>query len=120
MTQPENPMPMRPYRLLFSVADRDGNPVRLDEEQWEGHVISRHPEVEPYLEEIQQAINDPEIVTIDDNGAYHYSRFGAVSSRQRQYLIVVVTYSDEITGRRLGSVRTAYFRGRPPAGQRIC
>ena len=110
---------MRRYRLVFSTLDRDGNEIRLEESQWEGHILSRHSEVEPYLEEIQQAIGDPDIVTLDDEGAFHYSRFGVVSSRQRQYLIVVVTYSDEITARRLGSVRSVYFRGRPPAGQRI-
>ena len=119
MTQPENPMPMRPYRLVFSTPDRDGNEVRLIESQWQGHIVRRHTDVEPYLEEIKDVIQDPRIVDIDKDGTYTYSRQGAVNVRERQYLVVVVAYSDEITGRRLGSVRTAFLTGRRPKGQEV-
>ena len=119
MTQPENPMPMRPYRLLFSVADRDGNPVRLDEAQWVGHVLSRHPEMEFRLEEIQSVIRSPEIVRLGDYGEYRLASQGAVAGLPQLYLRVVVNYFDEISGRRLGSVRTAHMSKTPPTGEEV-
>ena len=119
MTQPENPMPMRPYHLVFSALDRDGNEVRLTESQWRWHILIRHSEVEPYLEEIKDVILDPRIVDIAGDGTYTYSRQGAVNVRERQYLVVVVTYSDEVTGRRLGSVRVAFLTNRRPKGQEV-
>ena len=47
LTEPDNPLPMHPYRLVFAVRDRDGNEVRLTESQWHGHILPRHPDVEP-------------------------------------------------------------------------
>ena len=117
MNQPENPLPMRPYRLLFSTLDRDGNEVRLTESQWRGHIIEKRPVMEPYLEEIKAVIEDPQIIVADrSDDEAHFLTLGAVGSRPHQYLKVVVSYSNESTGRRIGSVRTAYFTGRRPNG----
>lgn len=110
---------MRPNRLVFSTLDRDGNEVRLTESQWRGHILTRHSEVEPYLDEIRGVIGSPRLVDVDQHETYTYSRRGAVSVRQRQYLVVVVAYSDEVTGRRLGSVRTAFLTRRRPKGQEV-
>ena len=117
MTRPENPLPMRPYRLVFSVLDRDGNEVRLTEAQWRGHIIEKRPVMEPYLEEIRAAIENPQIIVADrgDDEA-HFLTLGAVAARPHQYLKVVVVYSNEGTGKRIGSVRTAFFTGRHPKG----
>ena len=109
-------MPMRPYRLVFSTLDRDGNEVRLTESQWRGHILSRHSEVEPYLEEIKTVIEDPQIVAEGKSDEVYFLTKGAIARWPQQYLKVVVAYSDEITGRRIGSVRTAFLTGRDPKG----
>ena len=119
MTQPENPMPMRPYRLVFSVPDRDGNEVRLTEGQWRGHILDKRPDMELHLEEIRDVIRNPEIVRLGDEGEHRLARLGAVARMPGLYLRVVVFYSDEITGRRIGSVRTAHLSRRPPEGEDI-
>ena len=116
MTQYSNPMPMRHYRLLFSTLDRDGNEVRLDEAQWEGHITHRHPEMTSYLEEIKTVIEDPQIIATGKSDEVYFLTLGAISRWPSQYLRVVVTYSNEVTGRRIGSVRTAFLTGRGPKG----
>ncbi len=107
---------MRPYRLLFSTTDRDGNEVRLSSQQWYGHIVNKHSDVEPYLEEIKSIIQDPEIIADGRSGEFYLLSLGVVDSHLRQYLKIVVAYSSEVTGRRIGSVRTAYFTGRRPKG----
>ena len=107
---------MRPYRLLFSTLDRDGNEVRLDEAQWEGHITHRHPEMTPYFEEIKTVIEDPQIIATDKSDEVYFLTLGTISRWPSQYLRVVVTYSNEVTGRRIGSVRTAFLTGRGPKG----
>ena len=108
---------MRPYRLVFSTLDRDGNEVRLIESQWEGHILREHSEMEPYFEEIKAVIQGPEIVRTGHRGEFRLARLGAIASRPNRYLRVIIVYSDEITGRRLGNVRTAYLSKSPPRGE---
>jgi hypothetical protein len=110
---------MRPNRLVFSVKDRDGNEVRLTESQWRGHILDKRPDMEPYIEEIQEVIRHPEIVKVAEDQSFTLSRFGVVNARQRLRLVVAVAYPDELTGRRLGSVRTAFFTSRRPKGQEV-
>ena len=119
MNQPESPLPMRPYRLVFSTLDRDGNEVRLTESQWRGHILDKRPNMEPYLEEIQDVIRNPEIVRLGDRDEFRLARLGMVADLPSLYLRVVLIYSDEITGRRLGSVRTAHLSRRPPGGEDV-
>ena len=64
----------------FEVMDKDGNTVRLSRRRWEIHVMEKHGEVEPYLDEIKEVIASPSIITFDSGGAYHLSTLGAVSS----------------------------------------
>ena len=116
MSQSSNPMPMRPNRPVFSTLDRDGNEVRLTESQWLGHILFYHPDMESRLEEIQRVIRNPEIVRLGDRGEIRLASLGAVASRPGRYLRVIVVYSDEITGIRLGSVRTAHLSKLPPKG----
>ena len=104
-------MPTRPYRLVFSTLDRDGNEVRLTESQWQGHIILRHSEVEPYLEEIKAVIEDPQIIAEGRSGEVYFLTQGVIGRWPQQYLRVVVVYSDEVMGRRIGSVRTVFVTG---------
>ena len=110
---------MRPHRLVFSTQDRDGNEVRLTESQWIRHVLHRHPDIGAYLDEIQTVIRDPEIVRLGDRGEIRLARLGVIASRPNRYLRVIIVYSDEITGRKLGSVRTAHLSKLPPGGEDI-
>ena len=119
MTQPENPLPMRPYSMVFSTLDRDGNEVRLTESQWRWHILTRHSEMEPYLEEIQAVIRNPEIARLGDRDEIRLASLGAIASRPNRYLRVIIAYSNEITGRRLGSVRTAHLSKLPPEGEDV-
>lgn len=110
---------MHPYRLVFSTLDKDGNEVRLEESQWRGHILQGHPEVEPYLEEIKEVIRNPQVVRLGNRDDYRLASLGAVGARPDRYLRVALTYSEEISGRRLGSVRTAHLSTRPPVGEEI-
>ncbi len=110
---------MRPYRLLFSTLDWEGNEVRLTESQWYGHILLNHPDMESRLEEIQGVIRAPEIMKRGDRGEFRLARLGAIASRPNRYLRVFIVYSDEITGRRLGSVRTAHLSKLPPRGEDV-
>ena len=109
-------MPMRPYRLVFSTPDRDDNEVRLDESQWYSHILRRHSEIAPYLQEIKTVIEDPQTIAEGKSGEVYFLTMGAIARWPQQYLKVVVAYSDEVTGRRIGSVRTAFLTGRDPKG----
>ena len=117
--EPDNPLPMRPYRLVFAVRDRDGNEVRLTESQWRGHILLAHPEVEPFLEAIRDVVLNPEIVRLGDRDDYRLASLGAIAAMPNRYLRVVITYSQDIAGRRIGSVRTAHFSKRPPGGEDV-
>ena len=75
--------------------------------------------MEPYIEEIKLVIRNPEIITVEDNSVFHLLRMGAVTSRPNLYLKVVIIYSDEITGKRIGNVRTVFNTHRLPRGERI-
>ncbi len=110
---------MTPNRLVFSTLDRDGNEIRLTESQWLGHILPYHPDMERRLEEIQQVIRNPEIARLGDRGEIRLASLGVVASRPGRYLRVIIVYSDEITGRRLGSVRTAHLSKLPPKGEDI-
>ena len=116
MSQPEYPLPTRCNRLVFSVPDRDGNEVRLTTGQWRGHILRKHSEVEPFLEQIKAVIENPQLVAAGRNDEVYLLALGAITSRPQQFLKVVVAYSDEVTGRRIGSVRTAYLTARHPRG----
>ena len=110
---------MRPDRLVFSTLDREGNEVRLTESQWRGHILLNHPDMEPRLEEIQGVIRAPEIVRRGDRGEFRLARLGAIACRPNRYLRVIIVYSEEITGRRLGNVRTAHLSKVPPRGEDV-
>ncbi len=110
---------MGSYHLVFSTLDREGNEVRLTESQWRGHVLREHSEMEPYIEEIQLVIRDPEFVKRGDRGELRLARLGVIASRPNRYLRVIIAYSDEITGRRLGSVLTAHLSKVPPRGEDV-
>jgi hypothetical protein len=51
---------------IFQIHDYEGLPVILSREMWEDKILSSdpsgHPEVGPYLDEIQRAITQPDVV----------------------------------------------------------
>ena len=50
--------------LLFEEIDPFGTPVRLYLRRWLEHIIplTRHPEMEPYVELVKQTITNPDLV----------------------------------------------------------
>lgn len=101
---------------VFEESDRDGIPVRLTADRWHMHITVKHGEVEPFLQEIQEVIRDPGIVTENDEGVRHCATLGAVRGRWvNLYLEVVVGY-DRSTAPGMGNVLTVHFNSRPPKG----
>ena len=99
-------------KLVFEINDRGGVPVRLTQDRWISQIVDRHPEVEPYLEEIKQVVQAPTQITEDEGGAYHLASFGIVPREWRNsYLEVLVRYSPTE-----GEVLTIHFSHRPPKG----
>jgi len=99
-------------KLAFEVNDRDGVPIRLTQDRWISQIADRHPEVEPYIEEIKRVVQSPTQITEDEGGAYHLASFGIVPKEWRNsYLEVVVRYSPPE-----GEVLAVHFTDRAPKG----
>jgi hypothetical protein len=81
---------------VFEVMDVFGEPVQLPEARWTSHVLASHPEMQPHLESIQQAIQTPHFVLASDSApsAKLFYQCGAVQDKYKNlYLKVVVSYA---------------------------
>jgi hypothetical protein len=90
----------------LTVTDCFGNTVRLDHSNWKKH-LPRHPEIEPYHDDLPTVLSDPEFVIIDPKTqAAHFNRPGLGRGRYASlYLRVVVQYY----GASGGKIVSAYF-----------
>ena len=82
---------------MFSTIDIFGRIVILTSDTWQTHICIRHPEVEPYLREIKQTIEEPCLVTkssSEPNSQLYFDR----PLRRDLYLKVVVDIDDNNTG----------------------
>ncbi len=81
------------------------------------HIRVKHSEVAPFVEQIQNIIKSPQIVTRDSGGAHHLSRLGDVKKGwDNLYLEVVVRYK-ETSELKEGNVLTVHFNSNPPKGE---
>jgi hypothetical protein len=48
---------------LLSVTDPQGRFVRLTQETWDCHIVSRHPDIVP--DWIQEVLEDPDLIALD-------------------------------------------------------
>lgn len=89
-----------------AISDPKGTTVELTEERW-GHIIERHPEIEPFGETVLQAVQAPNhhVPGRLGNEEWYYLKTEAPSD----WLKVVVAYSE---GR--GHIVTAYATGSTP------
>jgi hypothetical protein len=89
------------------VRDRRGREVLLSAERW-GHIISAHPEIEIYEEEVCRAVESPTAALAgrEPDEEWLYLE-GAGPSR---WLKVVVVFDSEGSGR----IITAFARRRKP------
>ena len=88
---------------IFEVSSKTGRKIHLSNERW-AHINQEHPEVAPYLGDIEDTITNPlRIVPYedDDNVNYYYKYFKEI---QPQYLLVIVKYLNNH-----GFIITAYF-----------
>lgn len=92
---------------LIQVTDVFGEGVTLSDGRWQGHILAAHPEMQPYLAQIEEAIRNPTCVYSsenDPNSRLFYRRGAALGKYKNLYLKVVVSYSSLPA-----TVRTAFF-----------
>ena len=95
-------------RPIVEVVDPNGRRVRLDREAV-AHIIGSHPEMEPHIEEIIEAISSPDAIERDPwPGRQRYFRRGAGPST---WLRVVVDLDHKPA-----RVVTAFGLRKGPAG----
>lgn len=100
---------------IFQIHDYEGLPVILSREVWEDKILSSdpsgHPEVGPYLDEIQKAITQPDVVfesTHRQDVKLLYRLAAGVGRYEGLHIVVVVKYTQETEGIR-GYVSTVYL-----------
>lgn len=89
-----------------AISDLKGTTVELTEERW-GHIIERHPEIEPFGEAVLRAVQEPDrrVPGRLGNEEWYYLK----TDQPSDWLKVVVAYSKE-----RGHVVTAYATGSAP------
>lgn len=89
------------------IRDREGREVLLSPERWQ-HIVSGHPEIEVYEQEIRRAVESPTAILPgrEPDEEWLYLE-GAGPSR---WLKVVVVFDSEESGR----IITAFARRRKP------
>ena len=111
---------LAPLREPVRIAtDPDGVDVFLSREQWEVHIIARHPQVVPYRRYILRAIDKPAHQIhegFDERNRYFIQYFANIPDHEHEYanrkrLVVVVkyTYGDKLPERYSGLISTAYL-----------
>lgn len=101
---------------VFEAFDPDGILVRLSQTVWEEKILSPtpigHPEVKPYLDQIKEAISDPDLVFRSsrrhDVKIFYGLKVG-VGEYAGLHLIVIVKYVVEEDGQMRGYISTTYL-----------
>lgn len=82
---------------MFKTKDYSGMPVVLSKNTWDNHICIRHPEMKPYLKEVQETIEQPRIVaksSISPESQIYFNR----PLRRDLYMKVVVDILADNTG----------------------
>lgn len=57
---------------IFEVMDKTGRNIKMTEYAW-SHIMKKHPMMSGYIEEMQQALQNPTAITISlANSSVHY------------------------------------------------
>ncbi len=90
--------------IVFEIKDKTGRKIHLSEERWK-HITIIHSEMNNYLEEIKQAIENPLKITPHEKGDLrNYYLYLKHRKHPEKYLKVIVKYLND-----LGFVATAHF-----------
>jgi hypothetical protein len=90
---------------IFECLDKSGRKIHLSKERWT-HINEEHPEISPYLEDMQETLRIPDTITrfsMDKDVRYYY-RFLKRRKHTANYLLLIVKY---LNGE--GFIITAYF-----------
>jgi len=102
--------------LAFEIIDWRGYTVQLEQDRWERHICEKHGEVQPFLDQIIDVIQNPSIVTLDVGDAWHLSRLGAIPTLSHLYLEIVIKYEQKLENF-IGDVKTIHVNRMPPRGE---
>jgi hypothetical protein len=107
-----------PY--ILSTTDTEGIPVLLGEDEWENHILERHPEIPPFIDEIKLTIENPDIRQIDPEDDRVYLNYREIPVKEQlhpklRYLLVVVkyVYAPERDFQKTGFISSVYFVREP-------
>ena len=92
---------------LFQVTDVFGDTVCLPDRRWYGHILLIHPEIRPFLNELETTIQRPDCVYSSESDAdvkLFYKRGIGQGKYRNLYLKVVVSYRTQPA-----IVKTAFF-----------
>ncbi len=82
------------------------------------HILEKHSEVEPYMDQIKGVIQSPGIITEEaEGGKLHLAKFGVVGGKYHNcYLETVIRYQGG-PGSKSGTVLTVHFNTHAPKGE---
>jgi len=105
---------------IISTSDPEGIPVFLGETEWQAHILKHHPEVENFLDDIENIIRNPDARHRDPENERVNLHYGRIEEPRRlhpklAYLLVVIKYvnAPERAFQRTGFVSSVYFLKEP-------
>lgn len=104
--------------MAISCRDRQGRPVRCDDNWWHVHIIQNHPEIEDLRRELIRTIESPEEEYLDANHPkrlVYYSPKGVGILTASEMLKVSVEYDEYDEG----GLITAYTVIRVKRGEKL-
>lgn len=121
-----------PKNYVIQTKDAEECDVFLGEREWKEHILERHPEIEPFLAEIEEAIKNPIVRYVDSEdervNLHYYSIPEAKKPHQKiNFLLVVIKYvnAPERNFEKTGFISSVYFikdfkkRGRKERGRKV-
>ncbi len=97
---------------VFEVTDSFGRQIICTEDRWKFHILSHHPEMGNYLEDVKRAIQNPDLpISVDAERSDRNLYYGRQSGRPRYVKVVVKIEGDQ------GSVVTAFLADSPKSGE---
>ncbi len=102
-----------PDEIILHCFDPLGREVVARRGQWEGHIESRHPEIDKHFDSVRRVIESPELITIDainSNRENFYCRGTLPAPYDRLLLKICVAYGpgNFLGTYQIGEMITAY------------
>lgn len=107
---------MQTQSYVIATTDIDEVSVFLGDKEWNKHILTRHPEIRNFLDEIKKAIEQPDLRHRDPENRRVRLHYRKISQEKRlhskmAYLLVVIKYvnAPERQYQKTGFVSSAYF-----------